>query len=219
MFNSKTEIYSNSKYSADCASNSGSDYKSNTKLHTFDLNYIPNQLYIKQNMVCVDCGKSKEQLKQEFSEDQFKMTKKELGEKYKYDEITDFDTIEYDDNCRICPHSYMCAICVNRMSYEDVNCRYYYGYCIYCIIDGNYWDEEWDSWAEIVGRGFSVAHMGALDFIKNGIPYQADTTRSKLDLNLSNYSVNAFRNAYLSGFNIARKMNGQYNNEFCIYLK
>jgi len=67
----------------------------------------------------------------------------------------------YDDEDELCnTHSEV------RGSYY----RSHYGQCIYCILDGKEWDEEWDSWDEVAIRAVQLHKMGFEDY-KRGVVY------------------------------------------------
>lgn len=43
----------------------------------------------------------------------------------------------------------------------------HYGYCIYCILEGELWEEEWDSWSEVVSRAKNIIEYGYEDARNN----------------------------------------------------
>jgi hypothetical protein len=87
---------------------------------------------------------------------------------------------------------------------EEYIIGYHYGVCLYCIMDGGEWDEEWDSWAEVTGRAMKIIYTGYCDG-KNGINFINDCRDINLiSINLQN-NIIAFRNHYRLGQQLASK--------------
>lgn len=74
----------------------------------------------------------------------------------------------------------------------------YYGQCAYCILDGNDWNEEWDSFNEITGRTMDIIYLGYYDMVKHDRNYL-----DKVD-NIVDHDKTAFRNLYNFGVQLAK---------------
>lgn len=94
-----------------------------------------------------------------------------------------------------CKHSYSCQDCQHD---STQNPKQHYGYCIYCILDGTDWDEEWDSWYEVASRGHNVLLNGMMDMFQYRKGYS-------FDMVMPSYSrVASFQKVYQRGVNIAQ---------------
>jgi hypothetical protein len=87
---------------------------------------------------------------------------------------------------------------------EEYIIGYHYGVCLYCIMDGGEWDEEWDSWEEVTGRAMKIIYTGYCDG-KNGINFINECKDINLiSIKLQN-NIIAFRNHYRLGQQLASK--------------
>jgi hypothetical protein len=111
------------------------------------------------------------------------------------DEIYECDYCdEIDEMGYTCKHAYSCEDCQFDVT---KNYNVHYAFCIYCILDGNDWDEEWDSWYEVASRGHNVLLNGMMDVFKHGKGYKFNKTTP------SHSQVASFQTIYQRGVNIA----------------
>lgn len=80
------------------------------------------------------------------------------------------------------------------------NTNLHYGSCIYCIMDGKLWEEEWDYWEEVSSRAVKITLMGYNDY-RNGIQHIYTD-----DSNLKE-CIKAFRAYYRIGQKMAMGLN------------
>lgn len=75
------------------------------------------------------------------------------------------------DHPKECRHRLFCdvnchlEIVPNGKGFEDhshINNGHYFN-CIYCILQGHNWEEEWDSWGEVAGRIYQLILFGMQD--------------------------------------------------------
>ena len=57
-----------------------------------------------------------------------------------------------------CDHFNYCYDCAND------SLDFHYGYCMYCILDGKSWEEEWGDWNEVAQRIMRIFDKGTRDF-------------------------------------------------------
>lgn len=108
------------------------------------------------------------------------------------------DSIGSEDNCKHKNDSKF-----SHMDTEEKQGRgYYYGTCIYCIMEGQEWDEQWDSWDEISGRIEELIRMGYDDY-KNGITNFLDSCKKPKVKYCYVGEIYAFRNMYSFGQQLA----------------
>lgn len=92
----------------------------------------------------------------------------------------DYSDPNYTKMCEIYDELYEYNKCKHqlddkfKMSDTCTERGYYYGECMYCIMEGKIWYEEWDSWGEIAFRvvqeivkaGFEDYKLGICDFLQ-----------------------------------------------------
>lgn len=69
-------------------------------------------------------------------------------------------------------HRDLTVHCTVRNS-SDIGTPYHYGSCMYCIMEGDDWSEEWDSWTEVTSRVVDIILMGLFDW-NRGVHFLRD---------------------------------------------
>jgi hypothetical protein len=125
---------------------------------------------------------------------------------YHYSDSEEEESIDGDDECSDHKHEHCSKhkhLFSGELEYEDDvfnTMGYYYGQCAYCILDGESWNEEWDSFDEIAGRTMELTYLGYYDMNKYGRNYLDECIKEKTD----NEHI-AFRNMYRFGIQLAEK--------------
>jgi hypothetical protein len=70
----------------------------------------------------------------------------------------DFCQNSIDEDSVVCEHQIVCLDCI-----ESGKGKLYYFKCVYCIMEKGEWNEEWDSWTELVGRLNRLFELGRRD--------------------------------------------------------
>lgn len=80
----------------------------------------------------------------------------------------------YDKICsfNMCKHAMNCIFDMSIDPYYENNKNlthgYHYSQCIYCIMEGTNWHEEYDSWQEVTTRAIDIIKFGFYDY-KRGL--------------------------------------------------
>jgi len=111
------------------------------------------------------------------------------------DEVTQLK--DEDDEDIECEHQYLCSFnCKNNYWGQG---RYHYGTCIYCIMEGNKWDEEWDSWGEVAERGAEILCHGIKDSAIFDQPFKSINV-------IKDMNILDFIKIYQKGFKIGKEL-------------
>lgn len=111
---------------------------------------------------------------------------------------------EYDCGGHGCKHYYACDEC----SYQCP--KQHYSQCIYCILDGIEWNEEWDSWIEVVSRGKNITLNGMMDVFQYGKGYKFNPH------SVSHSDSTKFQELYQTGVDIADTIRYERDDELII---
>lgn len=125
------------------------------------------------------------------------------------DDINNEDDQELDSVCseededEFCEHEKDSSYNMDPKLKYDKCQPYHYGKCIYCILNGIPYEEEWDSWTEVTSRAMEIILMGYRDEI-NGFMFVPTDNYEQQKTNYYQKQLNAIRLYYNTGRQFAQ---------------